>query len=66
KPARDQGPASFWGLVIVVEDLEKVASTSGGRIGRIKEAVQPGRRIATVKTSARLGVPTAFMNPEVR
>jgi len=64
RPARDQGPASFWGLVVVVEDLEKMASA--GRIGRIKAAVQPGRRIATVEKSARLGIPTAFMNPEVR
>jgi len=66
KPARDQGLASFWGLVVVVEDLEEMASANRGRIGRIKDAVQPGRRIATVEKSARLGIPTAFMNPEVR
>jgi hypothetical protein len=58
------GPARFWGLVAIVEDLDGLAVCLGGRVGAIKPAVQPGRRIATVRTSAGLGPALAFMSPE--
>ena len=63
-PAHPDGPARFWGLVVVVADLEALAGRLGEHLGPIKPAVQPGRRIATLRTSAGLGQPVAFMDPE--
>jgi hypothetical protein len=57
------GQARFWGLVVVVEDLDAAAARLGEHAGRVKDAVQPGRRIATVRDSAGLGLPVAFMSP---
>lgn len=57
------GPASLWGFTVVVEDLDALAARLGDRLGPVKEAVQPGRRIATVRREAGLGVPLAFMSP---
>jgi hypothetical protein len=59
-----EGPASFWGLVINVEDLDAaVARLGADLIGAARPAVQPGRSIATVTESAGLGVPVALMTP---
>lgn len=55
--------ARFWGLTLVVDDLDAAADRLGDRLGGIKEAVQPGRRIATVRRAAGLGVPVALMTP---
>jgi predicted RNA-binding protein with TRAM domain len=57
------GPASLWGFTVVVEDLDALAARLGDRLGRVTDAVQPGRRIATVRREAGLGVPLAFMSP---
>ena len=57
------GPARFWGLVFVVDDLDRTAELLGERLGEIRDAVQPERRIATVPRSAGLAVPVAFMTP---
>jgi hypothetical protein len=65
-PAMEPGPARFWGLVVVVEDLEALADRLGGRLGSIRDAVQPGRRIATLRESAGLGEAVAFMSAEPR
>jgi hypothetical protein len=58
------GPARFWGLVVIVADLDVLATRLGDHLGRIKDAVQPGRRIATLRASAGLGEAVAFMSPE--
>jgi hypothetical protein len=60
----EPGPARFWGMVVTVSDLEALAERLGDRLGPIKSAVQPGRRIATLRSSAGLGEPVAFMSPE--
>ena len=62
------GPADgtrpwLWGLTLVVEDMDAAAERLGERLGRVKDAVQPGRRIATVRREAGLGVPLALMTP---
>jgi catechol 2,3-dioxygenase-like lactoylglutathione lyase family enzyme len=57
------GDARLWGLTLVTGDIERTAAYLGDRLGPIKEAVQPGRRIATVRREAGLGVPVAFMTP---
>ena len=60
------GPARFWGLVVIVEDLSALASRLGDHLGSIKPAVQPGRHIATLRESAGLAPRVAFMDPEAR
>jgi hypothetical protein len=58
------GPAAFWGLVINVEDIDAAAARIGPEgIGEVIDAVQPGRRIATVRQELSLGVPVALMTP---
>jgi hypothetical protein len=58
-----EGPARFWGLVVVVSDLDALAQRLGDDLGAPRDAVQPGQRIATLRESAGLGVPVAFMSP---
>jgi Glyoxalase-like domain len=57
-------PARFWGLVVIVNDLEALKRRLTDRLGDIKPAVQPGRHIATVRSHAELGQKLAFMDPE--
>jgi hypothetical protein len=62
-PDQRTGHATYWGLVVVVEDLAAaVAHLGPDVIGAAKPAVQPGRRIATVRSGAGLGVPLALMS----
>ena len=59
------GPAVFWGLVIVLRDLGWLANAlEVGWVGEPRDAVQPGRQIATLSRAAGLGQPVAFMTPE--
>jgi hypothetical protein len=54
----------IWGLTLVVADLERAAAQLGDRLGRVKDAVQPGRRIATVRSQeAGIATPLALMTP---
>lgn len=65
EPAADPGPAAFFGLAYTVADLDRLAATCGDTLGTIKDAVQPGRRIATLRhRSFDISVATAFMTPE--
>jgi hypothetical protein len=57
------GDVRFWGLTLVVDDLDAAAARLGDRVGPVKDAVQKGRRIATVRREAGLGVPVALMSP---
>jgi len=56
-------PAFFWGLAFVAPDLDATVAGLGDRVSEIRPAVQPGRRIATLRRSAGLGVPIALMTP---
>jgi hypothetical protein len=62
KPAGD-GPATFCGLAYMVADLDATVRRLGGAVGRARAAVQPGRRIVSVRRGV-LTVPTAFMSPD--
>lgn len=53
----------LWGLVAVVADLDAAAARLGGDLGAPRPAVQPGRRIATVRRSAGLSTQLALMTP---
>jgi hypothetical protein len=59
-----EGPARFWGLVVIVTDLQVLASRLADHLGPIKPAVQPGRRIATLRPSAGLTPNLALMTSE--
>jgi hypothetical protein len=56
-------PARFYGIAFTVDDLDATAAMLGDRLGAVKDAVQPGRRIATLRREAGAGVPLAFMSP---
>jgi len=55
-------PARFWGLVPVVADLDALKARLGEQLSDPKPAVQPGRRIATLREGAGLGCAVAFMD----
>ncbi len=56
------GSARFWGLAVLVEDLDRTVQMFGPHAGTARAAVQPGRRIATVRRSAGLTFPLALMS----
>ncbi len=56
-------PAFFWGLAFVAPDLDATVAGLGDRVSEVRAAVQPGRRIATLRRSAGLSVPVALMTP---
>lgn len=59
---RDDGPARFWGLAWTVRDLAGTAAFLGDRLRPAKDAVQRGRRIATLERAAGSTVPHAFLS----
>jgi catechol 2,3-dioxygenase-like lactoylglutathione lyase family enzyme len=56
-------PARLWGLALVARDLDATVAALAPHAGAARDAVQPGRRIATLKRSAGLAVPLALMSP---
>lgn len=59
--------ASFWGFVWNVSDLHEACDRLGPDvISQPKPAVQPGRLIASFRSSAGLGLPLALMTPPSR
>ena len=58
-------PAFFWGLAFLAPDIEATVASLGERVGAIRDAVQPGRRIATLRRSAGLAVPVALITPRL-
>lgn len=61
------GPASFWGLALTARDLDVAATVLGDHLGPVSDAVQPGRRIATVRHEGLgLPAPTALLSPDPR
>jgi len=58
-------PVFFWGLALVAPDLEAtVASLGEERVSEVRDAVQPGRRIVTLRRAAGLSVPVALITPK--
>jgi hypothetical protein len=68
EPATDgsgDGPAGFFGLALTVADLDATAARLGDALGTAKDAVQSGRRIATLRhRELGLSVAIALMTPE--
>jgi hypothetical protein len=64
REVRDDGPARFWGLTLVAGDLEAAVTALGDeRCWPIRDAVQPGRRIATLRRGAGLPARVALISP---
>jgi hypothetical protein len=60
----DDRPARFYGLAFTVRDIDALPARFGDGLGRVKDAVQPGRRIATLRhKDLGLSVAVAFMSP---
>ena len=56
--------ASFWGFVLIVDDLEATCARLGDDlVSAPKAAVQSGRMIASFRAAAGLGLPIALMTP---
>lgn len=57
-------PAGFFGLAYTVRDIDATAALLADHIGRVKDAVQPGRKITTLRhKDLGMSVATAFMSP---
>jgi hypothetical protein len=56
------GPTRFWGLTFVAADFDRTLEWFGDRVSEPRPAVQPGRRIVTVRESVGLGLPVAVMD----
>ncbi len=58
-----EGPSSLWGITYVVADIDATASFFGDRATPVKDAVQPGRRITTLRhRELGMSVPTAMIS----
>ena len=61
------GPCRIWGYALVTDDIDASAAHLGDRCSPPKPAVQPGRRIATIRTrELGIGPTIALMTPHVR
>jgi hypothetical protein len=47
--AASEGPSTLWGITYNVADIDATASFFGDRASPVKQAVQPGRRITTLR-----------------
>jgi hypothetical protein len=58
-----EGASTLWGITYVVADIDATASFFGDRTSPVKDAVQPGRRITTLRhRDLGLSVRTAFIS----
>jgi Glyoxalase/Bleomycin resistance protein/Dioxygenase superfamily len=55
-------PAHFWGLALLVADIDQAAASFAPHVSEVRDAVQPGRRITSVRRSAGLSIPLALMS----
>jgi hypothetical protein len=61
------GASTLWGITYVVEDIDATASYLGVRTTPVKDAVQPGRRITTLRHhDLGMSVRTAFISEPVQ
>jgi hypothetical protein len=58
-----EDPSSLWGITYVVTDIDATAAFFGDRTAPVKDAVQPGRRITTLRHHAfGMSVRTALIS----
>ena len=57
------GPSTLWGITFVVDDIDAAAEFFGDQTSPVKDAVQPGRRITTLRhRDLDLSVRTALIS----
>ena len=57
-------PAFFWGIALVAPDIDAtVAALGPERVSEVRAAVQPGRRIASLRRGSGLSLPVALITP---
>ncbi|MET0896601.1 MAG: glyoxalase [Mycobacterium sp.] len=62
-----EGPSTLWGITYVVVDIDATAAFFGDRTAPVKDAVQPGRRITTLRhLELGMSVRTAFISARRR
>jgi len=59
-----QRPAFFWGLAMLVDDIDATVQAMAPHARPPRPAVQPGRRISTLDRSAGLAFPLALITRE--
>lgn len=59
-----EGPSQLWGITFVVDDIDAAAGYFAERTSPVKDAVQPGRRITTLRhRELGMSVRTALISP---
>lgn len=62
-----EGPSTLWGMTYVVDDIDAAVAYLDGHTSPVKDAVQPGRRITTLRhRDLDLSVRTALITPHLR
>jgi hypothetical protein len=62
-----EGPSTLWGITYNVADIDATAAYFGDRTTPVKNAVQPGRRITTLRHHEfGMSVRTAMMSAHIR
>ena len=62
-----EGPSTLWGITYVVADIDVTAAYFGDRTAPVKDAVQPGRRITTLRHhELGISVPSAMISEHIR
>ena len=62
-----EGPSTLWGITYVVADMDATASFFGDHTTPVKDAVQPGRRITTLRHhDFGMSVRTALISAPIR
>jgi catechol 2,3-dioxygenase-like lactoylglutathione lyase family enzyme len=64
-PAKASRPSSFFGIALISPDLEQTCAFLGDRMKPSVDAVQHGRKIATVSSKAGAKIPIAVMSPHI-
>jgi hypothetical protein len=62
-----EGPSTLWGITYVVADIDATAAYFGDRTAPVKDAVQPGRRITTLRhQELGISVRSAMISAHIR
>jgi hypothetical protein len=62
-----EGPSTLWGITYVVADIDATAAYFGDRTAPVKDAVQPGRRITTLRHhELGISVRSAMISSHIR
>ena len=62
-----EGPSTLWGITYVVADIDATVAYFGDRTPPVKDAVQPGRRITTLRhQELGISVPSAMISEHIR